>query len=308
MPLRFFGGQWSGRIRTCPACEREIAAAATFCPSCYLVIRPEGAADLREHLRGARIPTDVYLLRKMQVEDPDTGPVVRVSENNPISPRTIGPVAPRPAAPPPSDPPPPPPTENLPVPSPSPPTPQAATHPAVSEAAGLPQGETESAARGRAWVGVYSLVKFDPPLPPPTHSVEETPALLAWMLERDPVIPNNTELLEAIHANTFRDEPAARLGYEQHLLLQIADDLALHPTQETLGTHLTLLAAAYRRAAGAYHAAAHKGQDEANPSLWQMSSTASRLRVEAWVYRTRHGVPPEIIPPGRARASKVSGG
>lgn len=198
--------------------------------------------------------------------------------------------------------------ESLPVPAPSPPAPQAATHPAVSEAAGLPQGETESAARGRAWMGVYSLLKFDPPLPPPAHSVEETPALLAWMLERDPVIPNNTELLEAIHANTFRDQPAARLGYGPHLLLQIADDLALHPTQETLGTHLTLLAAAYRRAAGAYHAAASKGRDEANPSLWQMSSTASRLRVEAWVYRTRHGVPPEIIPPRRAPASKVSGG
>lgn len=157
-------------------------------------------------------------------------------------------------------------------------------------------------------MGVHSLLRFDPPLPPPTQTIEETPALLAWMLERDPVIPNNTELLEAIHASTFRDGPGAGLGYAQHILLQIADDLALHPTQETLGNHLTLLAAAYRRAAVAYHAAATKGQAEANASLWQMSSTASRLRLEAWVYRTRHGVPPEITPPRRARVPKAPGG
>lgn len=308
MPLRLFGGQGSGRVRACPACEREIAAAATFCPSCYLVIRPEGAADLREHLRGGRIPADVYLLRKMQVEDPNTGPVVRVSESVSISPRTLGPVTPRPAVPSPSDPLTPPTTESVSVPVPSPSTPQAATQTAAANTAGSPLGESNTPPRGRAWTGVHSLVKFDPPLPPPTRSIEETPALLAWMLERDPVIPNNTELLEVIHASTFQDGPAAQLGYEQHILLQIADDLVLHPTQETLGNHLTLLAVAYRRAAGAYHVAANKGRAEANASLWQMSSMASRLRVEAWVYRTRHGVPPEIVPPRRARASRASGG
>jgi hypothetical protein len=126
------------------------------------------------------------------------------------------------------------------------------------------------------------------------------------MLERDPVIPNNLELLETIHAGTFRDGSAAQLRYQQHLLIQIADDLLLHSTQETLNTHLGLLAAGYRRAAGAYHATAQKGERERNVALWQMASTASRLRVEAWVFRTRYGVAPDTTRPRRSHASRVS--
>jgi hypothetical protein len=126
------------------------------------------------------------------------------------------------------------------------------------------------------------------------------------MLERDPVIPNNLELLETLHAETFQDGPAVVLGYQQHLLIQIADDLLLHPNQEALDTHLGLLAAAYRRAAGAYHAAAPKAEAGRSAALWQMASTASRLRVEAWVFRTRYGVAPNTTRPRRARASRGS--
>ena len=93
MALRLFGGQEDSKVRKCPACESKIAAEATFCPSCFLVIRPEGSADLRAHLRGARIPTDVYLLRKMQAEDPNAGPVVRVPTE-----ASAAPPAPRPVA------------------------------------------------------------------------------------------------------------------------------------------------------------------------------------------------------------------
>ena len=79
MLLRLFGAGSSTRVRSCPACERKIKADVTFCPSCYMVFRPEGSAALREYLQGARIPGDVYLLRKMQSEDPNAGPVTRVS-------------------------------------------------------------------------------------------------------------------------------------------------------------------------------------------------------------------------------------
>jgi len=135
--------------------------------------------------------------------------------------------------------------------------------------------------------------------------VEDLPTLYQWMLARDPLIPNNIELLEGIHARVFPNGPAANLKYEQHILLLITDDLMLHPTRETLGDHLVLLTAAYRRAAGAYHATAEKGQIEASVALWQMSSTASRLRVEAWIYHIRHGGPPEIIRPPRPRRPKA---
>jgi hypothetical protein len=127
------------------------------------------------------------------------------------------------------------------------------------------------------------------------------------MLERDPVIPNNLELLEAIHAGTYVDGPAARLSYQQHLLIQIADDLLLHTTQETLDAHLGILAAAYRRAAGAYYAATHRGGEEGkDTALWQMASMASRLRVEAWVFRSRYGVAPEAPRPRRSHPPRVS--
>jgi hypothetical protein len=278
-----------------------------FCPSCYLVIRPEGAAELRKHLRGGRIPTDVYLLRKMQVEDPNAGPVVRLVGNAQPSAPTLEPPVPPLAAPPPSEPPA---AQSPDIVSPSPPAPAtseaSATMP-TADTTGSPQREAGTRHRGQAWTGVRSLLTFDPPLPPPTHSPEETPGLLAWMLERDPLIPNNTDLLETIHTDTFRSGPAARLGYTQHVLLQIADDLMLHPTQETLSDHLVMLAGAYRRAAGAYHSAADKAQEETYPALWQMASMASRLRVEAWVYRTRHGAPPGITRPRRSRSQKVLG-
>ncbi|HWT79853.1 MAG TPA: zinc ribbon domain-containing protein [Candidatus Methylomirabilis sp.] len=303
MPLRLFGGQGGSRVRACPACEREIAADATFCPSCYMVIRPEGAAALREHLRGGRIPADVYLLRKMQAEDPNAGPVVR--ESGIPSP----PSAPEPVAP-----------QNLPLAAPAPaPAPEPNTvaaapqPPPLTPVHSLPTkpvesltSETETAPPARVWRGAQSLLRFVPPLPPPTHTADEASALLTWMLQRDPIIPNNLELLEALHAGIFQKGPAAHLGYQPHLLIQIADDLVLHPNQETLDIHLGLLVTAYRRAAGAYHAAMNKGEDEKNAALWQMASMASRLRVEAWVYRTRYGVAPSAPRPRRSRASRVS--
>jgi hypothetical protein len=318
MPLRLFGGQGSSKVRACPACEREIAAEASFCPSCYMVIRPDGAAALREYLRGGRIPADVYLLRKMQVEDPNTGPVVRESPPTLGGPSAAEPVV-RQETPKPSRPEPPaPPAAGLaaaaPTPA-SPSTPAAVTPPVVPAAppesstiapTESHRGEMDSGPRTRAWKGVQSLLRFDPPFPPPTQSAEGASALLTWMLDRDPVIPNNLELLDTIHAGIFQDGPATHLGYREHLLIQIADDLLLHPNQEALDAHLGLLAAAYRRAAGAYHTAAHKGEAERNTALWQMASMASRLRLEAWVFRTRHGMTPNTTRPRRSRTSRFS--
>ncbi len=303
MPLRLFGGQGSGKLRRCPGCEREITAEATFCPFCYMVIRPEGTGHLREHLQGGRIPADVYLLRKMQVEDPNTGPVVRIPRDETTSQPAADPGAPPPAVP--SDGPV---VRSTDAASPlvsSPADPEVSAPNSLAGPIEPPKSQIDTTSRVRAWTGVHSLLKFEAPLPPQTHSTDEIPALFTWMLERDPVIPNNTELLEQIHAHAFREGPASLLGYEQHVLLQIADDLLLHPTEETLLTHLALLAAAYRRAAGAYHVAMEKDPSEASAVLWQISSLASRLRVEAWVYRTRHGASPDIARP-RRRAPRAS--
>jgi hypothetical protein len=305
MALRLFGGQEHKKVRKCPACEGKIAVEATFCPSCFLVIRPEGTADLRAHLRGARIPTDVYLLRKMQAEDPNAGPVVRVAPEAPAAPPAPRPAAAASAAASAKIPP-----LSTPVDLANDPAPATAgTHPPAppspAGASPAPRGTTDDLPKRPVWTGVHTLVRFETPLPPPAQTVEDIPTLYQWMLARDPLIPNNLELLEGIHARVFPNGPAAILKYEQHILLLIFDDLTLHPTRETLGNHLVLLTAAYRRAAGAYHATAEKGQIEASVALWQMSSTASRLRMEAWIYHTRHGGPPEIIRPRRPRGPKA---
>lgn len=335
MPIRLFGGRGSGKDRTCPACEQSVAATATFCPSCYMVFRPEGAAALREHLQGGRVPSDIYLLRRLQAEDPDAGPVVRESGGTSVSP--LPPEGgPAPAAPvQPSESPgaalaPPPvlpvavavPSSQpelakgpvqLPAPSdgfhlkpplseeasevPMSPPPQAVAHTAQVAAQPRPQGR----------VGVEHLLEFKAPLPPPTRSIEETSPLFAWMLDQDPIIPNNLERLQEIHAGVFRDKPASHLTYEQHILLQVADDLALHPTRDSMDLHLKVLAASYRRAVEAYHIAARRGEHEADSAIWQMASMASRLRVEGWIYLTRHGAPPEIAGGGRFRTKRATG-
>jgi hypothetical protein len=335
MPIRLFGGRGSDKGRTCPACEQKIAATATFCPSCYMVFRPEGSADLREHLRGGRVPSDVYLLRKFQAEDPNAGPVVREPGRASIS---LAATPAEPASPPPVQPPESPvaaldsppeipvpvavppfepvaaegPVQPVVTPGTSPPTPptpeEASAGPMrpVSTAVPTPtQVTAQPRSQGRA--GVDHLVEFKAPLPPPARSIEEVSSLFAWMLDQDPIIPNNLDRLQDIHTVVFRDKPAGHLTYEQHILLQVADDLALHSTRESMDLHLKALAAGYRRAVGAYHSASWRGEHEADSALWQMASMASRLRVEGWIYQTRHGVPPEVAAGGRFRTRQATG-
>lgn len=295
MALRLFGAG-SIRARSCPACERNVKADATFCPSCYMVFRPEGAAALREYLQGARVPADVYLLRKMQTEDPNAGPVTCV----PLEQADV-----RAAVP--AETPLTPPAE----PSGSSPTASANQVAQAAPVATSPQkarppkegSEPGSAQNGQARMksrnGVEGFLAFVKPLPPPTLSLEELPALYAWMLEKDPVIPNNLARLQEIHAEVFRDKPAARLGYEQHLLLQVVEDLWVYTTEDALGFHLVQLAAAYRRASDAYRKAETEGSAVNHP-LWQMASLATRMRLEAWVYHARHGESPQL-PSARQR-------
>jgi hypothetical protein len=142
--------------------------------------------------------------------------------------------------------------------------------------------------------GVEGLLAFREPFPPLAISAEDVPALFAWMLEKDPLIPNNLSRLTDIHAAVFQDAPAARLGYDQHLLLQVTEDLGLYGTKESLGFHLAQLAAAYRRASEAYRKAEGGRAQAVDAALWQMASLASRLRMEAWIYHGLHGESPQL--------------
>ncbi len=249
-----------------------------------MVFRAEGAADLREFLRGGRIPSDVYLLRKMQAEDPDLGPVIL--EAPPAEPPSKPPAPSSPSQPPPA----PSPQEHL-LP-PDPPVSPASTGPAQTISA-PPAAPPDIRPKPGARTSVELLSNFEDPLPPCTRAAEEIPALFEWMLEHDPVIPNNLPRLGAIHAAVFQGRPAGRLTYEEHILLQVADDLLLHPTREALVEHLMFLARGYRRGATAYHDASEKGK-EAEGALWEMASMASRLRLEAWIHRSRFEASPMV--------------
>jgi hypothetical protein len=260
-----------------------------------MVFRPEGAAALREYLQGARVPADVYLLRKMQLEDPNAGPVTRTPLDSVVDPKAVH-----------ADPP-----SAAPVGSATPPSTVSVKecgHPDVeglsrrslTKASSEARGEENDRSRAKTRNGVEGFLAFCEPVPPLTRAAEDVPALYAWMLEKDPVIPNNLARLQAIHADVFRNTPAARLGYEQHLLLQVADDLALYATEDALGFHLSQLAVAYRRAAEAYRKAENGGSPAINLALWQMASMASRMRLEAWVYHARHGESPQL-PSARQR-------
>jgi hypothetical protein len=242
-----------------------------------MVFRPEGAADLRQHLRGKRIPADVYLRRKMQAVDPDLGPVVSV-------PAEERPPAPHVPPPPPASPPTPPPVE--------------ARREAPASSRPSPEPPRSEAAPPRR-SGVRSLAEFEAPVPPPARTGDEVPGLFAWMLEHDALIPNNLSRLEAIHAAVFAAGPAARLDYQAHVVLAVLDDLALHETREALQGHLDVLAGAYRRAAVSYGRGSDGKPEDLNGVLWRMASLASRIRLEAWIYQSRHGAPPTLLDPTR---------
>jgi hypothetical protein len=284
VPLRLFGG--SIRVRVCPGCERDLEPDAAFCSSCFMVFRPEGVSALREFLHGARIPADIYLRRRLQSQDPDAGPVV-------VAPPLPTASAPAHSAPlpqleeTPQSPPEPVPVLEEPAAAHVVPPPPAAQQPTVASTAETPPVPPK---------GVDGLLRFKDPLPPPASRPEDVPAVYTWMLEYDPLIPNNLSVLQAIHDAVFPHNPLRQVGYEQHVVLLAADDAGLFVTSDAHNMLLLQLAGAYRRASEAYRFA---GEDEsaANRALWELASLASRLRISAWVFATRYGQAPELVSP-----------
>jgi hypothetical protein len=253
-----------------------------------MVFRPEGAVALRAYLQGAKIPADIYMLRKLQTDDPDAGPVTRSGPES-RDPRR-GPAGELPSRPPAE-------TSASEASAGS-----EATRVRVPESAAARKPETpphpderpQDRPKSRSRNGVEGFLAFAEPFPPQTRSPDEVSALYAWMLGKDPVIPNNLARLEEIHRAVFEDQPPARLGYEQHILLLVAEDLTVYATEDALGYHLAQLAAAYRVAADSYRKALGRDAAAVDGALWRMASLASRMRLEAWVYHSWHGQSPQL--------------
>ncbi|MFQ5847340.1 MAG: hypothetical protein ACE5IQ_06640 [Candidatus Methylomirabilales bacterium] len=152
--------------------------------------------------------------------------------------------------------------------------------------------------------------------PPLSVGPEDLPALIRWFLNHDRSIPNNLAVLEEAHR--IVDGGEHHWTYERRLAWVIADDLRTYDSPEVLQEHLALLTTVYARTIqalrrlGSHHPGLRSPADlpEAEQrEMWELCRrlgfTATRLRVESWIYRRRHGEPPSVKPHTPQRRSSV---
>lgn len=226
---------------SCPGCESSLPPEQSFCPHCYMVLRPGGMAELQEALQGAKVREDVYILRRLHHGSEEEGVVVTKVTTSPPAEKT-----------------------------------------AFASHAPTPQSQEQGA-----------------------PSPENLPALVRWFLNHDRNIPNNLAMLQDAYRILDRD---GRHGtYERHLVWIIGDDLRTYDSRDLLEDHLTLLTTVYARTV---HALRSLGADrpglrsptelpeEKQQEMWklclQLGLTATRLRVEGWIYQERYDEPLRI--------------
>lgn len=265
------GGTGSPR---CPACEASLPLECSFCPHCYMVLRPEGMADLQQALQGQKIREDIYILRKLHDgHDEDVIPV-----REPCAPPSAPPALPArsvqldlshctavPSAP-----------------------PGDVTTPPPRKSAPRTRRPPPQPLMTYAFAG-------DPPA-----GLDDLPSLIRWFLKNDRLLPNNLEILAEAHRIHYGLEDG--WTYERHLASTIADDLRTYDSPELLQGHLTLLTTVYARTLEALRTLASPYPYLRTPAdlpegerhkMWglclTLGLTATRLRVEGWTYQSRYG-------------------
>jgi len=134
----------------------------------------------------------------------------------------------------------------------------------------------------------------------PSAGLDDLPSLIRWFLKNDRLLPNNLEILGEAHR--ILHGPADGWTYELHLASAIADDLRTYDSPELLQGHLTLLTTVYARTLEALRTLASPYPNLRSPAdlpepegqkMWglclTLGLTATRLRVEGWMYRSRYG-------------------
>lgn len=246
----------------CPACDTSLSPAHSFCPHCYMVLRPEGMAELHQALQGAKVREDIYILRRLHRGNEDE---VKV--------------------------------ESLPPP---PPVERVLTSPPAEETR-PPTHKPESRRRNEK---TQNLMTYAFPTPP-SAGPDDLPSLIRWFLNYDPLLPNNLEVLEEAHR--LHHGPQDSWTYERHLTSAIADDLRTYDSPDLLQEHLILLTTVYART---LHALRRLGSQQRNfrspadlpeperQEMWELclriGLTATRLRVEGWVYQLQYGAAPSV--------------
>ncbi|MFQ5960966.1 MAG: hypothetical protein ACE5MG_06190, partial [Candidatus Methylomirabilales bacterium] len=253
---------------SCPACETSLPPERSFCPHCYMVLRPEGMAELHEALQGAKIREDIYILRRLHHGNEDDGTSVTRA-----SPAEVEPV---PASPPPE---------------------RILTRPPAEEDR-IPPDKPESRRRKQK---THSLMAYAFAAPP-AAGPDDLPSLIHWFLSHDPLLPNNLEVLEEAHRILYGAHDSST--YERYLARTITDDLRTYDSPDLLQEHLILLTTVYARTLqalrmlGSHHPHLQSPADlpeNEQQEMWELclriGLTATRLRVEGWIYQVQYGEP-----------------
>lgn len=265
---------------SCPACETSLPPERSFCPHCYMVLRPEGMGELHEALQGARIRDDIYILRRLHHGNEDDG--ISVTQ---ASPAVVEPV---PA---------------------SPPRERVLTRP-LAEETRRPRDKRESR---KPQQETHTLMTYAFAAPP-AAGPDDLPSLIRWFLTHDPLLPNNLEVLEEAHRIVYGAHDSST--YEHHLARTIAADLRTYDSPDLLQGHLILLTTVYARTLqalrilGSHHPHLQSPVDLPEPQqqeMWELclriGLTATRVRVEGWIYQVQYGAPLDVKKTASTRRS-----
>jgi hypothetical protein len=131
-------------------------------------------------------------------------------------------------------------------------------------------------------------------------------------LRHDRLIPNNLEVLEEAQRIVYGGEDS--WTYERHLATAVADDLCTYNSSDLLQEHLILLTTVYARTLKELLSVTSDQQDLRSlrelpaPERQRMLDlclrfglTATRLRVEGWIYQLNYGEPPSVKKPASKR-------
>lgn len=240
-----------------------------------MVLRPEGRAELQEALQGGKVREDIYILRRLH----------HGNEDDALSPVRVEPAPDLP------------PTETV-----------LTRVPPGEPRAPEPRPEPRARKHKTPPLVTYTFSA------PPTAGPDDLPSLIRWFLSHDPLVPNNLQVLEEAHRILCGAKDSRT--YERHLAQIIADDLRTYDSPELLEEHLSLLTTVYARTLRAFRRLGSQRPYLQSPvelpegerqEMWELSLkiglTATRLRVEGWVYQLRYGVPPTMRKaPGRRRS------
>lgn len=275
--LRNTLSRWLRKARnnssSCPACETVLPPEGSFCPHCCMVLRPEGMAELHRALQGTKVREDIYILRNLH----------RGNEEQVFPPGQDSlPHSPSPLA--------------------SPPREQVPARPAA-KGTSLPDHKPKPPSREKKTQGLMTYAFSASP--PPYTGPEDLPTFIRWFLNHDPLIPNNLEILEEAHRILYGGQDS--WTYERHLAWAIADDLRTYDSPHLLQEHLILLTTVYARTLQVLHKVGSHQPKLQSPAdlpesqrqeIWELclrlGLTATRLRVEGWIYRLRCGEPANV--------------